>query len=49
MNDREFVQKELLKRIDDLERELKDVRENYRQQFDDLNRKKEEMRSEYER
>jgi hypothetical protein len=30
LNDREFIQKELLKRIDDLERELKEVKENYK-------------------
>lgn len=49
MNDREFVQKELQRRIDELEREIKDLKSQFEHEMGELERSKEAMKSSYER
>ena len=49
LNDREFVTKELQKRIDQLEVELKKLRDQFDQERADMLRQQQEMKDNYEK
>jgi hypothetical protein len=49
MNDREFVQKELQRKIDELEREIRDLKSQFEDEKYILNEAKDQMKSNYER
>jgi hypothetical protein len=49
MNDREFVQKELQRKIDELEREIRDLKSQFEDERYKLNEAKDQMKSNYER
>jgi hypothetical protein len=43
MNDKEFLQKEMLRKIDELERQIKDLKEKFEREKEQLLKEKKEM------